>query len=111
MTRRPAVARERPKACSTATGFAARFRQSPGGGFVAVRPGPRAVVGHWKGRLRAYGYGMLAIRPRIREVLIHLRIARYERKQLVRMQEDRRREEHQERRRQGIKDNPPAGWV
>jgi hypothetical protein len=53
---------------------------------------------------------MAAIRPRVRDVLSQLRIARYQHKQLVRWQIDRRREEHLERLRKGIKDNPPAGW-
>ena len=55
---------------------------------------------------------MGAIRNRLGDALRRWRVARYERKQLVRSQEDRRRDEHTERIRQGIKDVPPpdAGW-
>jgi hypothetical protein len=45
----------------------------------------------------------------VRDILRRWRVARFRRGQLTRELEDRRREEHQERLREGINDNlPPA---
>jgi hypothetical protein len=53
-------------------------------------------------------YDLVDVRHRVGDVFRPWRVRRYRREQLLRRQEDQRREEHAERLRQGIKDTPPA---